>query len=179
MTEIEVLKDVAGRLSTNKIEYMVSGSIAMNFYAIPRMTRDIDIVILIDSDYIDKIVDIFKNDFYIDKESIEDAVKNRSMFNIIHLKEAVKIDFIIRKDNEYRILEFNNKKKMKIEESDIYIVSIDDLIVSKLYWAKDSESEIQLTDVKNLMKNGYNKEYVEKWCSFLGISFLLERIGKK
>jgi len=179
MTEIEVLKDVAERLSTNKIEYMVSGSIAMNFYAIPRMTRDIDIVILIDSNGIDKMINIFKDDFYVDRESIEDAVKNRSMFNIIHLKEAVKIDFIIRKDNEYRILEFKNKKKMRIDESDIYIAAIEDLIISKLYWAKDSESEIQLTDVKNLMKNTHNKEYVKKWCSFLGVSFLLERIGKK
>ena len=42
--EIQVLKDVAGRLDRAGIPYMLSGSMAMHFYAAPRMTRDIDLV---------------------------------------------------------------------------------------------------------------------------------------
>jgi len=178
VVEIEILKDVVKRLSKNKIEYMISGSTAMNFYSIPRMTRDIDIVISIDINSVEKVFSIFKDDYYIDREDIRDAVKYNSMFNIIHLKDVFKIDFIIRKNNEYRILEFNNKKRVQIDEFDIYIVSIEDLIISKLYWAKDSESEIQINDVKNLIKNEFNLKYVKKWCTQLGISFLLERIMK-
>lgn len=174
--ELEILKDVVKKLALNKIEYMISDSTAMNFYSIPRMTRDIDIVISINSNSIDKIFDIFKDDYYIDREDIKDAIKNETMFNIIHLKEVFKIDFIIRKSNEYRILEFKNKKRMQFDGIDIYIVSIEDLIISKLYWAKDSESEIQIGDAKRLIKNDFNYEYVKKWCSQLGISFLLERI---
>jgi hypothetical protein len=40
--ELEVLKIVAGRLGGAGIAYMLTGSIAMNPYAVPRMTRDID-----------------------------------------------------------------------------------------------------------------------------------------
>ena len=44
-SEADVLKLVASRLNAAGIPYMVSGSMALNFYATPRMTRDIDIVV--------------------------------------------------------------------------------------------------------------------------------------
>ena len=44
ITELYVLKIVVGRLEAAGIPYMVTGSIAANFYTVPRMTRDIDIV---------------------------------------------------------------------------------------------------------------------------------------
>ena len=97
------------KLNDNDIPYMVSGSVAMNYYSVPRMTRDIDIVIEIDD--IESFFNVFKKEYYINKETISEAIKERFMFNIIHLKEAMKIDFIIRKDSEYRKIEFKRKKK--------------------------------------------------------------------
>ena len=43
--ELEVLRIVAERLGQAGIAYMVTGSVAMNHYAVPRMTRDIDLVV--------------------------------------------------------------------------------------------------------------------------------------
>lgn len=43
--ELEILKLVCKKLDQANISYMLTGSLAANFYAIPRMTRDIDIVI--------------------------------------------------------------------------------------------------------------------------------------
>ena len=47
--ESEVLKEVCRRLEAADISYMLTGSVAANFYAVPRMTRDIDIVIEVKS----------------------------------------------------------------------------------------------------------------------------------
>lgn len=44
MDEIEVLADVADRLERIGVQYMLTGSFAMNLYAEPRMTRDLDLV---------------------------------------------------------------------------------------------------------------------------------------
>jgi len=55
--ELEVLKIVTQRLKEADINYMVSGSIAANYYTIPRMTRDIDIVIELKQGNIDKFVE--------------------------------------------------------------------------------------------------------------------------
>ena len=43
--ELAVLKLVSERLKSAGIPYMITGSIASNFYAVPRMTRDVDLVI--------------------------------------------------------------------------------------------------------------------------------------
>ena len=175
MQELKLLKLVSDRLSLANIEYMLSGSLALNFYAQPRMTRDIDIIININEEDVNKIYKLFKKDFYIDKRMILDAIKNNSMFNIIHLDTVIKIDFIIRKNNEYRILEFNKREKKKINDIEIYVVSVEDLIISKLYWAKNSFSELQIRDVKILMKKDFDKEYVEKWCKNLKIDDILKK----
>ena len=42
--EIDILKLVCQCLEQVDIPYMLTGSFAANFYAVPRMTRDIDIV---------------------------------------------------------------------------------------------------------------------------------------
>lgn len=176
MNELDILKLVAQRLNDAKIDYMLSGSTALSFYGKPRMTRDIDIVIVIPPGEVDCFVKLFEQDFYIDRDMAADAIKNQSMFNIIHLETVIKIDFIIRKNQEYRILEFNNRKKMKLEDQEISVVSVEDLIISKLYWAKDSFSEMQIKDIVNLMELDFDMDYVKKWCTRLGLDLILGRV---
>ncbi|TET52400.1 MAG: hypothetical protein E3J58_00100 [Actinomycetota bacterium] len=174
INELKTIKDVILKLNSASIRYMVSGSIAMNYYTIPRMTRDIDIVIEIDDVQI--FYNIFKNEYYIDPEMIKNAIKHNQMFNIIHLKEVVKIDFIIKKDTEYRKVEFERRKRVKIDEFQVFIVSIEDLIISKLLWARDSHSELQIRDISNLLKEEVDKKYVDKWVNELGIDNFYKEI---
>lgn len=140
------------------------------------MTRDIDIVIMIPMSVVDRFVKLFEKDFYIDRDMAADAIRNQSMFNIIHLETVIKIDFIIRKNQEYRILEFNKRKKMKLEDQEVWVVSLEDLIISKLYWAKDSFSEMQIKDIVSLIDLDFDMDYVEKWCTCLGLDLILRRV---
>ena len=109
--ELEVLKIVTRRLNEINIAYMISGSIAANYYTIPRMTRDVDIVIELKNSDIEKFFNIFKNDFYIDKSMVKEEVFQSGMFNIIHNKFVVKIDFIVKKETEFQKIAFSRKKK--------------------------------------------------------------------
>ena len=176
MNELDILKLIARRLNDAEIEYMLSGSTALAFYGKPRMTRDIDIVIMIPPGAVDRFVKLFEADFYIDRDMAVDAIRNQSMFNIIHLETVIKVDFIIRKNQEYRILEFNKRKKMKLEDQEISVVSLEDLIISKLYWAKDSFSEMQIKDIVSLIDLDFDMDYVEKWCARLGLDLILRRV---
>jgi hypothetical protein len=53
----------------------------------------------------------------------------------------------------------------------VWFISPEDLIISKLNWAKDSHSEIQMKDVRNLMETVDNLDlkYIDKWISQLGL----------
>ena len=53
--------------------YMLSGSVALSMYAQPRMTRDVDFVLDIEEAQVDKFVELFEADCYIDRESVLEA----------------------------------------------------------------------------------------------------------
>jgi len=176
LTELDILKDVTGKLDKIGIQYMLTGSLAMSYYAQPRMTRDIDLVVEILPEFIGRIEQVFKKEYYLSAESIRDAIDKEFMFNLIHIDSAVKIDCIVRKNQKYRLVEFDRRNKIKVEDLEIFIVSIEDLIISKLLWAKDSNSEMQIKDVRNLLAKNYDKKYVELWAKELDIYELLTEI---
>jgi len=176
--ELDLLKEVASRLTAAGIEYMVTGSTAMMVYAAPRATRDVDIVINVIPGDIAKIMEIFQSDFYIDSARVDEAVGNRGMFNIIHNESVIKFDFIVRKDDEYRILELARKQRIEIEGVPVYFVSPEDLVLSKLLWAKESLSELQIRDVQQILASlpGIDQAYLKEWADRLGVTDLLERV---
>jgi hypothetical protein len=175
--ELELLKTVAARLESAGIEYMMSGSMAMAFYSTPRMTRDIDIIIQVSVKDAAMILGLFQSDFYIDQESVRHAIVNRGMFNIIHSDSVIKVDLIVRKNEEYRIEEFSRKRKMTIDGATVWVVAPEDLILSKLVWAKNSQSELQLRDVRRLLHavTRLDRNYLDYWAKNLGVSDLLEK----
>jgi len=104
--ELEVLKTLTERLESAGIAYMVTGSIAMNYYAVPRMTRDIDVVVELSAADADRVCALFEGDFYVDRAAARAASAERGIFNLIHLAYVIKADFIVRKEGEYRLAEF-------------------------------------------------------------------------
>ncbi len=174
LTELDVLKDVVSRLENAGFLYMLTGSMAMNYYAEPRMTRDIDLVIALDTTDVLRLIELFGDTYYISDVAVSDAIRDLSMFNLIHLDSVVKIDIIVRKVDEYRRHEFDRRSQIEFAGIKLWIVSKEDLILSKLVWAKDSNSELQLRDIKNLLAMHPDSEYLQGWARKLGVLPLLE-----
>ena len=82
------------------------------------------------------------------------------------------MDCIVRKASPYRLAEFERRQRITIEDFSTCIANKEDLIISKLFWAKDSHSELQLRDVKNLASAGYDADYVAHWTQTLGLTNL-------
>jgi hypothetical protein len=174
--ELDIVRDVSQRLDGAGIAYMLTGSMAMNYYAQPRMTRDIDLVIALASADADKIVDLFRPDYYISEEAVRDSIATKSIFNLIHQESVIKVDCVVRKDTAYRRAEFERRQQIKIDNFSTWIATKEDLIISKLEWAKDSHSEIQIRDVKNLLTSGCDTVYIGKWTKELGLSKLWQEV---
>ena len=176
LNELDIVRDVSLRLERGGIAYMLTGSMAMNYYAQPRMTRDIDLVVALSAAGIPSIISLFDPDYYVSSEAIERAITHESMFNLIHQESITKVDFIVRKGHHYRRLEFERRQRVTIESFETWLVSKDDLMISKLLWAKDSHSDYQLRDVKNLMVTGFDPAYLQHWTDTLGLRSLWEEI---
>ncbi|MBD3180332.1 MAG: hypothetical protein GF417_12575 [Candidatus Latescibacteria bacterium] len=148
---------------------------ALSLYARPRMTRDIDLVIECQIPDSETIVRLFGRDCYVDEQEVRDAIDSRAMFNIIHNEWIIKADFIVRKKSKYRRLEFNRRRQFSLEDLPIWVVSPEDLILSKLAWGKEARSELQREDVRAILQAGEDLdwEYLDKWAGELGVRNLL------
>ena len=113
-TELEVLGIVSDRLSAHSLPFMLTGSFALAYYATPRMTRDLDIVVALEEHDVNALVASFAPDFYIDAEAARTAIQTDRMFNLMHLESGVKVDFIVRKSSEFRQVEFARRQPVSI-----------------------------------------------------------------
>lgn len=165
MDLISLLKLVVSRLEKLKIPYLLTGGLAVSFWGLPRTTHDIDIVIEAQRKDRDKIINVFKKDFYISEEAVDQAIEKRFTFNIVHFKSGLKIDFWLSKRNFFKTLEFERTRKKKIFGKEIYIISPEDLILEKLLWFKESQSSRHLEDIKSILKiSEINQNYLKDWA---------------
>ena len=104
-------------------------------------------------------------------------VARESLFNLICNESDIKVDCIIRKHTIYRLEEFSRRQRIRIEDFETWVVSKEGLILSKLFWAKDSRFELQLRDVKNLLSTGCDRAYIERWTDELNVANLWQEVA--
>ena len=177
--ELLALGDICARLDGAGIAYMLTGSLAMSFYARPRMTRDIDLVVALEAAQAKGLVAILGADYHADAGAIAAALGAARPWNIIHLPSVVKIDLIPRKDTAYRRAEFERRLKVELAGVALWIVSVEDLILSKLEWSRESRSEQQRSDVKLLLAAPLDRAYLDKWAVRLDLQGLLKEAANE
>ncbi len=168
-----ILKDCTERFDRLGIEYMLTGSMAMLHYAVGRMTRDIDIVIDISNRHTRVFIDEFEPDYYVPHNRVRDSISRKFMFNLLHQETVVKIDCVVRKDTEFQKKAFERRKNIEFGDFNVWTITKEDLILSKLNWAKDTRSEMQMRDVTNMLRTEYDENYVNYWADKLNIEGLL------
>jgi hypothetical protein len=174
--QLEFLRQIIKRLDQAGIPYMLTGSLAMTIHAQPRMTRDIDIVVEYTPERSGALARLFDDIGVVDRESVEEAARTQGMFNVIHRDWVIKADFIARKSGRFRETEFSRRRQLEIDGMEVWVVTVEDLILSKLAWGMDASSALQTRDVRTLIASGKNLdwEYLRHWAGELGLSRHLE-----
>jgi hypothetical protein len=176
---LDVLKVVTGRLEAARIPYMITGSIASGHYGHPRMTRDIDIVVEVTAADAARLASALGEEFGAEAERIREAIGRQSLFNVIHRDAIVKVDFVVRKDTAYRVEEFRRRRRVAIDGHDVWIVTPEDLILSKLVWAKESRSELQVKDIRAVLafqQGTLDRGYLIEWAERLSVASYLDEV---
>lgn len=171
----DVLRDFTERLERLGIENMLTGSMALVHYAVPRLTADIDIVLDISETDADRFIKEFELDYYLPQSRIRDAISRNKMFNILDQRTIIKIDCVVRKRDKFQDMAFSRRRRVNYSgDFEVWIISKEDLILSKLNWAKSSHSEMQMRDVASMLRNPYDENYVKMWSEPLGVNDLLK-----
>ena len=127
---------------------MVVGSFASTAHGEPRTTRDLDLVIAPSLDQLNELLAALDPErFYVDPDVARDALRRRSMFNVIEIATGWKLDLVIRKARPFSIEEMQRRTLTKILGMDVPTATAEDTIIAKLEWAKLGASDRQLEDV--------------------------------
>ncbi len=158
-------------MNREKIPYMLSGSVAMSVYIVPRATKDIDFVVKLQTTDISKIAEHFAKGYYCDKDAMMDSLRRKSIFNIIDHSTGFKADFIPLKQSSFSESEFSRRRQKEFMEMPVYIISPEDLIISKLIWIQEYRSAVQIEDIKNLLQiDSLDRQYFLHWIKELKLS---------
>jgi hypothetical protein len=172
LSQQEFINNIVEKLQEVGIDYVICGSMAASFYGVQRSTEDTDIIINPTKQQLIKLIELLGNAYYVSSEAALDALTQRTMFNIIDIKNAYKADLIIRKQSAFGAEEFRRKRKENLLGKDLYILSPEDSILSKLVWAKQSRSETQYRDVITIFEaqaDRLDMKYLNKWAKILDV----------
>ena len=119
------------------VPYLIGGSLASAVHGVARATADTDLVADLRLEHAEPLAQAMIDAFYVDAESIRDAVRRRSSFNVIHLETMFKVDVFVRKRRPFAQAQFEHRTAHVIAtdpERTAYIASPEDIVLSKLEW---------------------------------------------
>lgn len=169
-----VLCDVARRLRAAGIDHMLVGALAAGLYAEPRMTRDLDIVMVAGPQDLRHLQEAFEPEYYVPEEGAREALTGRGMFNVIHRTRVMKVDLIVQKDGAWHRQAMERRRRVALDECEVDVATIEDVVLAKLDWARESLSEFQLRDVRALLAEPHDRDYIERWVLQLGLARVWE-----
>ena len=174
MSQQKLLERLLTVLKAQEIDYMITGSVVSSLQGEPRATHDIDIVIQIHASSIPALLAAFQPPrFYLSANSIKEAIKFQSMFNLLDTTEGDKIDFWILTQEPFDVSRFRRKLEENAFGFAMKVSSPEDTILAKLRWAKLSGgSEKQFTDalrVYEVQHGNLDLGYLETWVAKLGV----------
>ncbi len=118
---------------------------------------------------------------YVSREAAQDALLHRTMFNVIDPETGWKADLIIRKDRPFSTVEFERRQATEFFGTSLHVASLEDVLLSKLEWAKLGGSARQVEDVRALLRvsaGHIDLTYVERWLDVLGVRALWDLASK-
>lgn len=184
MTDVTpTLTTIRRRLEEAGIEYMIVGSTVVGWIGHSRMTIDVDVVLKPTREQLVHLVRALQaNDFYIDEAAALDALARQSMINAIDQETGWKVDLIMLRDDAYEQQAFARRQVIETEAGPFPVLTPEDLILSKLNWAKDSSSEKQMRDVGGVFgvwRERLDYDYLHRWADANGTRELLDEIARR
>lgn len=179
MNEQELLVDCLRRLNRSSVTYYLTGSMASNYWGIPRTTHDLDFVVQLPMSAVPRIVQEFSSDFYIEEAAVRAAYQPPHQFNAIDTRSALKVDFWLPKPEPFDREMLKRRVQITLFGEPAWIATAEDVVLHKLVWHRLSPSDRQLGDAAGVVAvqaGALDKNYLGQWAQELRLTAELERL---
>jgi hypothetical protein len=175
------LNELTAALKSLGIRFAVGGSLASSVHGVVRADFEIDLVAMIFPPQARLLAKALGPDWYADPAIMEQALRERRAFNLIHIPSAMKFDiFPASTDFHDSELERATLTPLRIEGATLCPVATpEDALLAKLQWYRDGGevSDRQWSDIGGIIIQNPNLdwEYVNNWAARLHVADLLAR----
>jgi hypothetical protein len=179
MNEQELLVDCLRRLNRTGVTYYLTGSMASNYWGIPRTTHDLDFVVQLPVTAVRRIVHEFRHDFYLEETAVSGVFQPPYQFNAIDTRSALKVDFWLSLADPFAQEMLRRCVHVSLLGEPAWIATAEDVILHKLVWNRVSPSDRQLGDAAGVVAvqaESLDKAYMRQWAQELDLSVELERL---
>ena len=164
MPEVNLFLMFTQRLNTLGAPYMVSGSVAVIIYGEPRLTHDVDLIVVLDREHIARLTEAFPPaEFYCPPSEIiavEAAREQRGHFNIIHQQTGFKADMYLSGRDPLHAWGLARARRLEVEGQVVVVAPPEYVILRKLEYYRGAGSEKHLRDIRSML--GTSPEAIDR-----------------
>src|SRR5439155_483148 len=143
-----------------------------------RFTDDADLTVEPFAGRESEVVGRFGSEYYVSLPAVEQAVRERSSFNIIHPKSGFKIDIFVRKDRPFDKSAMDRRQQTELPGragQKLALVSPEDIVLFKLEWYRRGGeiSDRQWSDLIGVLQvqgDVVDQTYLDRWAAELGVA---------
>jgi hypothetical protein len=165
------------------VPYYIGGSVASSAHGVIRATADVDLVADLTLEHVAPLAEMLGKEYYLNANTITDAIRRRACFNLIHLATMFKVDVFAAKPSAYSREALTRRLARQILDDNpkqFLVASPEDTILSKLEWYRlgDEISERQWSDIIGVMRaqrDTLDRAYLDKWAGELRVKDLLQK----
>lgn len=115
MSQQRLLDEVLDVLDRLEIEYMITGSWASSLQGQPRSTHDLDLLVALEESDVGRLHEaLAAPNFYLDRQSMQEAVRAKSMFNLLDTRGGDKVDFWLLTEDPWDASRFARRESVLI-----------------------------------------------------------------
>lgn len=160
----KLIKRIAQNLDEQETPYMIIGGQAVLLYGRPRLTRDIDITLGVDTDKLGLIKDSCQNlGLRIHPEDPEDFARRTKVLPADEPKSKIRVDFIFS-FSPYEAQAIKRAKDVIVDNYPAKFASCEDVIIHKMVAGRAVDEE----DVRSILvkhKSEIDFKYIDRWLS--------------
>lgn len=168
-------------LETADVDYIVVGSTAAAAWGVARMTRDVDLVVLLAPESGEAMIEALQNSgTYLPESDARQAVESGGSFNILHPQSGGKVDvFVVPVSDPFTQSRIARRVRANVLGVDAWVATPEDVVLAKLRWRLESRSQTQWRDCVEIAAiNDLDLGYMRRWAAGLGVEEdLLELLG--